>query len=418
MITKNFAYTFLIRCIILLSGFLVSIFTAHYLGPNGRGDYFFVTTLALLLVQLGSLGMQSSNVYLVAKNEQILGYLVTNAAWVSIIIGSLAAISAWITLNYRHQHISGIQFLAILAPASLFYLLGTNLLIGINKIKLFNLFQISSNLTVGLLLLASGFLGFTIEGFLAITSFTWLSIDLLLIYVFSHYTTLPFKFNFNFFHEGFGFGIKTYASTILGTAVLKGNIFLLKVFTSTAILGYYSIASQISDALIIIPSTCALLLFPDLVKNPYGRLKKTQRALLSITFFMTIVYAAVALTAKWFIPGIFGVRFAPAVPILLFMLPGSFCLGIISIISQYVVSHNFPKTIVYFWLIGFFLMTGFGFIFIPKFSGEGAAMGLSSTYILICIMILIFSYRFQRKQLHSKKSIQILKKNLYESSSL
>ena len=125
-------------------------------------------------------------------------------------------------------------------------------------------------------MLASGFLGFTVEGFLAITSFTWLCIALLLIYVFSRYTTLPLKFNFNFFHEGFGFGIKTYASTILGTAVLKGNILLLKIFTSTAILGYYSIASQISDALIIIPTTCALLLFPDLVKNPHGRLKKLK----------------------------------------------------------------------------------------------------------------------------------------------
>ncbi len=418
MIIKNFTYTFLIRCLILLSGFLVSIFTAHYLGPKGRGDYFFVTTLAILLVQLGSLGMQSSNVYLVSKNQQILGYLVTNAIWVSVIIGSLAAIFAWIILNYGHHHIVGIQFLAILAPASLFNLLGTNLLIGINKIKLFNLFEINSNLTLGILLFTSGFFAFTVEGFLAITAFTWLSIALLLIYIFSRYTTLPFKFNFNFFHEGFGFGIKSYASTMLGISVLKSNIFLLKIFTSTEILGYYSIASQICDALIIIPSTCSLLLFPELVNNPYERLKKTQRALLSITFFMTIVYVTVALTAKWTIPAIFGVRFAPAVPILLFMLPGSFCLGIISIVSQYIVSHNFPKTIVFFWLIGFFLVQSFGFIFIPKFSGEGAAMGLSSTYILICIMILIFSYRFQRKQLNLKKYFQILKENINASKSL
>ena len=400
-ISKNFIFTFVFRCITILSGFIVSILTAHYLGPSGRGDYYFVITLSAVLVQIGNLGMHASNVYIAAKNNNIIGNLVSNAIWVSLIIGITFAVGAYIIMQYRHNEVSGIGLIAILAPSTLFFLLGINLLIAINKVKIFNIFQIISSLAIIAAALACGVMGMNASGFLAFTSFTWLIISLLLIYTLSKYANLSFRFNFDLFQQGFCFGIKTYLATFFGLLVLKSNIFLLKEFTSGETLGYYSIAAQISDALITLPTTFSLLLFPDLVKDPTNRWRKTKKTLLSVSILMIPVYLFITLTAKFIIPIIFGVQFSPSVPILILLLPGSFCLGITSITSQYLAAHNFPISLVIIWIIGFVLMIISSLILIPKFSAQGAACGLSITYILICAMVIVFSFRFN----HNKEKL-------------
>lgn len=315
-ISKNLILTLMTRCITMASGLLISIFTAHYLGPSGRGEYFYVSTISALLVQFGSLGMQASNVYLVAKTNRIIGSLVTNALWVSFGISAVSVISIYILLKYYHHSIVGIGFVAILAPASLFYLLATNLLVGVNKIKHFNLFQICSSLAIGGVLLMCGAMHFSVQGFLAATSLSWLVIAFLLIYVISRDNPLPFKFNFKVFYDGFLFGIKTYIATFFCMLILKGNIFLLKQVSSVSELGYYSISSQINDYLTVLPTMCALLLFPELVRNVQDRWQRTKKTLWMVTILLIVLYIIVAFSAQFIIPIIFGKRFSPSIPIL------------------------------------------------------------------------------------------------------
>ncbi len=396
VINKNLIYTLATQLVILMSGFLTSIFTAYYLGPAGRGEYFFITTLTTLVVQLGCLGMQTSNIYLISKSERALGALTSNVIWISIIIGTLSALAIFITFNILHRRVVGIEFIAILGPATLFYLLGVNLLIAINKVKFFNIFQIGSNIILGLVLLTCGLLGFGIKAFLIATSLLWVMISFLLIYVISRCTSIPFKFDYNYFKQGFSYSMKVYIVSLFAALVLKGNIFILSKFSSVTVLGYYSIASQICDALVIFPKTYSLLLLPDLIKKQENSWEKIQKSLSRSTIILVFVYLAVALLARWVIPIVFGSQFSPATAILLWMLPGSFFLGIISIASQFLAAHNFPKILVSFWFIGFLLMVIFSMILIPLFSGEGGAMAVSAASFLVLIMVVGYTYHFNQ----------------------
>jgi O-antigen/teichoic acid export membrane protein len=394
---KNFIQTFGVRCIILISGLFASICSAHFLGPIGRGEYFFITTLSLLMVQLGNFGMHSSNTYLVAKNEDILGKLATNAIWMSILVGIISALGAWSVLHFQHHSIVGVKFLIILAPSTLFFMLGSNLLIGINKIRAYNLMQIYSNLSVGLALVICGVAGFGVKGFLTATALAWLISAFILVIIIAKYTTLPLGFNFSLFQKGLNFGIKIFLMTTLGALILKGNIVLLKMFTSSTELGYYSIASQINDALIILPTTYSLLLFPNLVKHENNRWMKTRQALFLLCFILGIICILTALSAKFAIPIIFGAKFTPSIPILLAMLPASFFLGTISIISQYLAAQTYLKALIFIWISAFAIMLIAGLVLIPKFSGVGAGLSLSITYSIITIMVLTLAYWVKSK---------------------
>lgn len=395
LINKTLIYSFATQFVILVSAFLTSIYTAYYLGPAGRGEYFFITTLSTLVVQFGCLGMQTSNIYLISKSEQALGALTSNVIWISIVIGSLSALAIYITLKILHHPVVGIEFIAILGPATLFYLLGVNLLIAMNKIKLFNVFQIGTSIILGLVLLTCGLLGLGIKAFLMSTSILWVVISIILVYVISRSASIPFQFDFSYFRQGFSYSMKVYTVSLFAALVFKGNIFILSKFSSVTVLGYYSVASQICDALVIFPKTYSLLLLPNLIKRQDNSWEKTKTSLYWSTVILAFVYLFVALVARWVIPIIFGSQFSPAITILLWMLPSSFFLGIVSIASQFLAAHNFPKILVSFWIIGFLLLIAFSMVLIPIYSGEGGAMALSAASFLILIMVLSYTYYFK-----------------------
>ena len=71
----------------MLFGLATSIVTARFLGSAGRGDYFFMVTLAALVVQFANVGLPASNTYFAARNPERTSQLVANAFWISLLAG-------------------------------------------------------------------------------------------------------------------------------------------------------------------------------------------------------------------------------------------------------------------------------------------------------------------------------------------
>ncbi|MBS0351361.1 MAG: oligosaccharide flippase family protein [Proteobacteria bacterium] len=409
---ENLIYTILTRCITLLSSFLVSIFTAHYLGPSGRGDYFFVSAFSTILVQFGCLGMHSSSVFLVAKKRAILGGLVGNALWACIAIGFFATICA-IVYNQFYNKITGIVYIIILTPASLFYLLATNLLVGIKKTHLFNFFQLSSNLSVGIILLICGLLHLQVNQFLAATTLVWLIHAVALFIILFRGCEVALKFNLKLFKKGFLFGLKSYLASFFSAFILQGNVIILRHFVTSHELGYYSIAQQISFCLTSFPAMCALLLFPDLVQDPRNRWTKTKKALLTMGGPLFFLYLLLMLYGKTIIPVIFGQQFIHSTLLLQWMLPGSFLLGITSLLTQYIISDGFPNILVSFWIIGFITMLTLSSWLIPAHHSQGAAMSFSLAYTIVFLLVTWLAYQKSRKERLPLVGIQFQKKDQF-----
>src|ERR1700722_20674911 len=136
-----------VRLLIVAGGFVSSVLTARWLSPGGRGQYFLIVTWAQAIAQFGNFGLQSSNTYFVARNRALAAPLLANSVWLSLLVGGggSALLVLVLRLTGRASVGAAFWFVGLLAPATLFFMLGSNLLVGMKRIGTFNTFQLGSS---------------------------------------------------------------------------------------------------------------------------------------------------------------------------------------------------------------------------------------------------------------------------------
>ena len=401
VLNPDVLYTIGSRVAIMVAGFGAAVLTARFLGPTGRGEYYYVVTFAALLSQFGNLGLQSSNTYFVAGESSLLGGLAANSALVSLLVGGilpagailLAAGLGWI----ESAHWSNLLLGCLLASATLFFLLGSNLLVGINRIKLYNNFQLVGNFGVLSAILIAAWVHAGVRGFLIAIVIVWLMTALTLLVTVRNCPHGTLRPSFALIRRGFRYATKAYLGALLAFLVLRGNVFLLQYLTSSRELGYYSIATQISDVIGILPVSVALVLFPRLVRDGRGAWHAALRHLGVIAVLMLLGVGVAALLAQPLVLLAFGKVYLASVPILFCMLPSVFFLGLTAIVSQYLAAIGYPKSVITVWALGLVVMAAAGIMLIPSLSGVGAAISLSIGHLCIFFLLLGLAFRKARR---------------------
>jgi O-antigen/teichoic acid export membrane protein len=401
-VSRKVALTFGVRLIRVALGLAASVLTARALGPSGRGDYYFVVTFAGVLVQFGNLGLASSNTYLVARDRSLLRGLVANSLWVSIAIGGGAGALIAIVLigaDVFPNVPSALLWLGVaLAPPSLFYLLGTNLLVGVGRIVAFNLLETVANLLVLLLIGLAAVLAAGVGGFLAVGVLGWTVSAVVVLLALVRGRLGALGFDRAVFAAGFRYAAKAYVITLLGFLVLRSNVFLLQSSAGSTQLGYYSIAAQIADVLTIFPASVALVLFPDLVRNVAERWSVMVVTTGVVSVMVTVACVLAAIAAGPFIVLLYGPSFAPATPVLLFALPGVVLLSAATIVSQYLAAIGLPRSLLLIWAMALALVVSLNSLLVPPFGAVGAAAALSTTYLALLVMVAALAFRNRERR--------------------
>lgn len=376
-----------------------SVLTARWLSPVGRGEYFLVVTLAQTLAQFCNFGLQSSNTFFVARNRSLVGALLANSLWVSLVAGGLGSAVVVLALKVfgGASVFAPLWFVTVLAPATLFYMLGTNLLVGLHRIGTFNRFQLGSNYGVLLCLIAAAALGAGPGGFLAASALGWAAVSVSLLLVIRKETGEGLHFNGCVFRDGFRYALKAYIVSLCGFLVVRSNVLLLSALRGAEQVGYYSVASQIAEVIGILPQSMALVLFPSLIIAKQGQLRTTLRSMTVVALMLAVGCGAVGLLAEPFVRIVFGAKFVEAVPLLRWMLPGVFFLGLTGVLSQYLAAAGFPISLVAVWTLGCAMSAGLGWVMIPVNSAIGAAMALSLTHAAVFVAILGLSLTHARR---------------------
>jgi len=399
-VTKQIVWTLLVRILLIAAGFVSSIITARFLGPEGRGVFFYWTTLAAFAIQFGNLGLHSSNTYLLAKGRARLSALAANSLWVSLIgggvLGGFLILSLWLMDGATGDRWSLLLPALFLIPSGLYFLLGTNLLVADGRIGEYNGFE-----------LANRYLGLAAIFFAA---WYWRSPQALLVImsVVAVLMCLPLYRrlrvlggdgggSFLLIREGFGYAMRAYMVAALGFAVLRLNTLLIDRYMDAATLGTWSIAAQLLDVIVVIPSTIALVLLPRIMRSdqPYQLMQSQLR-------MVAIVLAMVCAVAAWWgndvITLVYGERFAGAYAMLMWGLPGIFALGLTSILSQYLASAGIPLALVWIWLTGLTVELALAIWLIPIHGAAGAMVSLSAAYVVILGMVWALAARNHNMQ--------------------
>lgn len=406
---RDVALSLVARGLIMSAGVIVSILTARVLGVAGRGEYFYIVTLANLAVQFGHLGLASSNTYVLARDHGLLARLAANTIWIALSAGTAAACvvlllaAGWNITKWDETHA---WFLLVLGPAMLYSLLASNLLIGLARIRQYNLFQIMSTFFQLTAMGSVAWMAWGVVGFLTAVSLTSIASALVLMGFLARLHALRWRFDRELFSSQLGYAGKAYIVTLLGYGVSRAGVLFLEHYAGKSEIGIYSVAVQFADVLVLIPSTTAMVLFPNLVKSD---IQDQYACALAMTWktglLMLALCVSIGAVAYRLIPLLFGEAFAPAVYVLWWMLPGVLVLSMITIISQYLAAQGMPRGNVLAWIAGLLFLVVSCPQLVAQWGAQGAAVGLSLTYALLGCILFVYARTHHRKSVNASALI-------------
>jgi len=375
---------------------VASVITARSLGPAGRGEYFFVLTAAGLIAHFGGLGMHATNMYQAARDRTLVSALTSNSLLAAVVIGGVggaASTLAFARVTTTAHDQTSLIFIPLIGATTLFFMLGTHLLIGTNRVRTFNVFEAGANTAVLMLIGLAAVVWPELGGFLGATFLVWLVAAIVLAANLWRTDGNSFQPSLGVFRIGFRYAAKAYVISLLGYLLFRANIFLLAYLQSPADVGYFSIAAQISDALTLLPATIALVLFPTLVQDRKSGWHVATRQAALVGSGMCAICVVVAVLAEPIIVITFGPAYEPAVPIIRWMMPGIVAVSVTTVLSQYVAAIGIPRIVIIAWAVAVVLLVSLAWTLIPSHAGTGAAAASSISYVALLTMILAIGVR-------------------------
>jgi O-antigen/teichoic acid export membrane protein len=400
MVIKDTLMTVGVRVTLVAAGLAIAIITARWLGPAGRGDYFFVVALSGITGQVVHLGLHASNAFYVAKNPALFGALAVNSYWVSIVLGGAAAavsIIAVVLLGQSKHGLDSLSWALLLTPTGLATLYISNLYVGAGRIAEYNAVQLASAVLPYAFICGAAVFSQTAPAFLAAAGIAG-ALNLLILagYTFRGHA-VKWRFDGRLFRAGLPYAIRAYAINALTTLALKSPALMFTTAALKSELGYFSIAAQVLDAVSVVPASIAAVLFPVLMKLEADRWRETRRYMVILMGLAVLVAVVVGGFSKVFVGLLFGVKFMPAVTPLRTILPAAVFVSGTSLLSQYLGTHGMPRSTALAWLAAVAVCVGLGPALVRNHGALGGAFVLSCAAAVAWVVLLVLSLRASRR---------------------
>ena len=390
---RNVLETYGTRVLVLIITFATAVVIARELGPTGRGLYAVAVTVGAIGAQFGNLGLHASNVYYVAKDRGLLPALIGNTlavVFVACIVAALGGIGFAFWPNASPVH--GTLLLLALAsvPVGLAFLLTQGLLLGVNEVRAYNNIECGGKLLALMLIcvlaLAQGstvelFFGATLSSVMA--TFLWALLRLRRV------SEKPPRLSWTVFRQSIGLGARAYTIAFFGFLLLRIDLLMVKYMLGATEAGYYSISQVLAENTMMFPVVVGLLLFPKLsaIKAREEKLQLANKAVLVTAALMLPAVVIPAGVAAPIISTAFGRNFLPAVSPFVWLMPGTYFLGLETVMVQLLNSEGFPPIIVVAWIVDTIVNVALNFWAIPRYGITGASIVSSVCYFLMFLIV-------------------------------
>lgn len=393
---RKVAQTYTTQVIVVGLQMAATVVAARALGPMGRGLYAVAVAIGTLGVRLTTFGLHASNTYYVAKRPELLPSMTANTLVYSLLAGSLAALGlggvfqVWPAMAPLHGTMLLLGLVWI--PLGLAYLLSQNLLIGIGEIKLYNLIELVGKITVFLLVIAIVLSHSTSPETIFLVGLVVLAGSLLtIVVVLRRLCPGPLVCSWSMARKTIAVGFRAYLISFFGFLVLRLDLLMVQKMLGPYQSGNYSIASTMADAVYILPTVFAAMLFPKLcrISDARQRLLATSKAASALAALLIPLAVGASFFAVPMVRLIFGPAFSMAAPAFVWLMPGIVFLGVESVAVQFLNSFGFPSSVIVVWLVSTLLNVGLNLWAIPAYGINGAAAVSSITYITTSLFIFV-----------------------------
>ena len=373
-------------------GTVLTVVSARVLAPEGRGEFAALSATTVLIAQLLNLGLSSSLAVLFSRRPARIGlyrrHLVHIAfAWASF-LAALAAALAWLAPG------TGLPWWPLCAawvPLQLLGLYQAAALVALQDARALSRIELagrSSALVLGvasLLAFGSALLPFLLAVIAA--DFLVAALGARRLAEVSPVAPARGRRAAAFFRFAYRMGLRAYPPLLLGFLLIKSDVLVLRWIRGASETGVYSIASQIVDVALILPTTIGALVLASVVRSDRPA-RELLRAMRPAALAVGGLALGMLAFGYWVILWVFGRPFVGAYPALVLLLPGFVALALQGLLGQYFASRGFPVFVSIYWLLGLVVNVTLNLLLVPRFGLLAAAASSSVAYALVFLLML------------------------------
>lgn len=363
------------------------LITARALGPTGRGELAFLTTIALLTATLSSLGVEEANGNLAGLRPGARPALATNSLLLSFGLGGIG-IAFLLGLTALAPGVVGSANRALLAlaliaiPFLIFQVYLQFLIRADYGFAVTNLGSVAApvlTLTVNATLVVTGNL--TVGRALAAWVAGQVAVTMLLaVYVWAKLAGFG-KPQLELAQSALRFGVLAHAGRVMKTGNYRLDQWLLGSLAGPHELGLYSVAVAWSEAVFYLPEALMMVLRPDVVRASRTEAARRTATVFRAAIVVTVpVVAILILAAPILCVTVFGERFSGSIGDLRLLAPGAFGIIGLKLLANSLTAQRMPMLGNVAVAVAFAATIALDLLLIPRYGGAGAAAASTIAY--------------------------------------
>ena len=294
--SSQIAWTFATRLLMIVNSVAAGIVVAWWLGAEGVGALAVINVAVATVVQLGSLGLPSSNTYFIAQDLSQLRAAAINSLIFVLFVGCLLALGLSALAAARPDWFGFvptdlIRVAAFSIPFQLLSLIGLNILLAAGKVREFNLLDLFAqsfvliNALLVLVVLNRSLTTLVIFNTVA-SILSGLAVAILLVISARKLAASKWRADLALLRRIIQYGIKFHISILVGAIIIRADLLVVNHFRGATETGVYSVASQFGLLLMLLPGVIATLLFPRVTAEQDARGETTCQVTRYTTFIM------------------------------------------------------------------------------------------------------------------------------------
>lgn len=382
-------------------GFLYAVFLARFLGVYNFGIYSFTLAFVYPFIQVADFGVERLILRDLSREPQKASHYLSRLLPLRIFL-SLAALLIIIILGIglgqsASQIIYFIAFGLLLIPYNLLFLftgyLNSQERMGYYAIA--NIAQIVLTAGMGSL--------FVLLNFNLIVIFLAYPLANLIVLLFflakakDWKIHLGWEIDWSFWRESLSQSWVFAGLLILAVFYLRLSTIMVGILKGPEATGLYSSASRFVEAMVLIPQSLALALFPlssKLILNDKERLKKVYTKGLIVLFLFSLPFSFALIFGSKIITGFaFGEEYLPAIPVFVVLGISVIFFFVNALAGNIIQNSNHVKKFLPFAGLNFIILLSLALVLIPKYSIVGAAWAVVGGEIAGLVINNMFVYR-------------------------
>jgi O-antigen/teichoic acid export membrane protein len=379
----------------LLLGLATAAVVARRLGPSGQGLFAVAYSLTLMLVQVGGVGLTTANPYFAARSPGQVPRIIGNAIWLATLLG-LALAGAGVVIKIAVPGvIEGLGWTPLLVtlagiPGGLAALFLQSVLLGEGRMIAYNAVEVTQA-ALTLAALVGGFVlaDLRLSGTIAILGAGRYAAALGYLALLRRRSRIVGRLDLPLARAMLTYGFRVYVAILVSFLVIRLDLLLVNAYLGRTEAGLYSVAATLADGMFVLPMVIGLNLFPRVARG--DPTEASAEVFRSVSVLYGLVCLATVPLAGIGIRAFFGANYEDATSLYHWLLPGVFCLGLLTILSHHFAGRGYPVQAMAIWVFGLTLNIVLNLAFLPGRGAWVAALTSSITYaVLLALHMWLF----------------------------